>query len=84
MAGMSLAFFRQVMALPLNPKDRNFGKVLGVKQQAAQAVMTIMARVDAGRLRDTPDDGLADLLAQLDGEGKSAPVADPLDEIFSS
>lgn len=64
---MSLAFAEEVMGLELNPDHKNFAKVLSVKQSIASSLLTVTARVNGGTLRRTNDDGLAALLARLNG-----------------
>jgi hypothetical protein len=56
---MSMAFMREVMAMELPlPTDKTFGKVLQVKQQVAQSLATLAARVQSGMLRPSEDDGM--------------------------
>lgn len=72
---MSLEFAQQVMDMPLPDIDhRSFGKVLSIKQAIASSLLTVTARVNGGTLRPTGDDGLADLLAALNGEPTRADV----------
>lgn len=62
---LSLSFAREVMALPLRPDDRNFAKVLQVKQQIAQSVFTVTARIRPADLRETEEDGVGNLLREV-------------------
>lgn len=55
------------MALPLNPDDKNFPKILAIKQAVSSSILTATARVRAGDLRPTNDDGLSALLDQVKG-----------------
>ena len=56
------------MGLDLEPDHKNFAKVLSVKQSIASSLLTVTARVNGGTLRRANDDGLAALLAKLNGE----------------
>ncbi len=72
---MSLKFAEEIMDMPLPDVDnKNFGKVLSIKQAVASSLLTVTARINGGTLRPTGDDGLADLLAQLNGEPTAADV----------
>lgn len=72
---MSLKFAEEIMGMPLPDVDnKNFGKVLSIKQAVASSLLTVTARINGGTLRPTGDDGLADLLAQLNGEPTAADV----------
>jgi hypothetical protein len=63
--------------MPLPDVDhRNFGKVLAVKQSVAASLLTVTARVNGGRLRPSNDDGLADLLAHLNGGQREVTLDD--------
>lgn len=67
--GLSFDFAEEVMALVLDPADKNFAKVLATKQAVASSILTATARVRAGDLRPKNEDGLSDFLRQLkDGE----------------
>lgn len=60
---MSMAFMREVMAMELPlPTEKTFGKVLQVKQQVAQSLATLAARVQSGMLRPAEDDGMEAVL----------------------
>lgn len=64
------------MALPLNPNDKNFPKILAIKQAVSSSILTATARVRAGDLRPTNDDGLSALLDQVKGQGQTTPDDD--------
>lgn len=54
---------REVMAMALpEPTEKTFGKVLQVKQQVAQSLATLAARVQSGMLRPAEDDGMEAVL----------------------
>lgn len=59
---MVLDFAEQMMAMDLDPDNKHFARLVGIKQQVMGSVLTVMARVRPGDLRDRPDDGLDDLL----------------------
>lgn len=48
------------------PTDKNFGKVLQIKQQVAQSLLTTTVRVRDSLLRPTSDDGFAAVRAAID------------------
>lgn len=61
-----MKFVEDVMDMPM-PKtdDKNFGKVLQIKQQVSQSLLTVTTRVQAGLLRPTEDDGMAEVFAAM-------------------
>jgi hypothetical protein len=61
-------FFEDVMAMPLDPDEKTFSKVLGVKQQAAAAILGASVRVDSGDLRKRNRDRLGALLEEVRSE----------------
>lgn len=61
----SLLFAQQVMEMQLDPDDRNFPKILAVKQQIAASVLTATVRTRPGDLREREDDGIGALLAEV-------------------
>lgn len=69
-----LRFSLEVMRMHLDPDERSFNKLLGVKQQITTAVMTATTRVRPGDLRERDDDGLGALLERL----KQGPTAEDL------
>lgn len=78
-----MGFMKQVMAMELPPPtEKTFGKVLQVKQQVAQSLMTITARVQSGMLRPAEDDGMeAVLQAVRDAQNDDHPgIALPPDD----
>lgn len=75
---LAFQFARDIMELPLNPTDKNFGKLLSVKQAIATAVFTATTRVRPGDLRDRDDDGVGALLAIVKrGILQEGPELDP-------
>jgi hypothetical protein len=62
---MSLTFAKEVMALPLDPDDKNFPKILGTKQAVAASILTASVRVNDGALRAKNEDRIAALLAEV-------------------
>lgn len=58
-------FAKQVMELPLNPSDKDFVKLLRIKQSIAASVLTATVRVRAADIREEDDDGVDSLLAQV-------------------
>lgn len=72
---LAFAFAQEVMELPLNPGDKNFAKILSVKQAIATALLTATVRVRPGDLRDKDDDGVANLLDEVRAaEGDERPL----------
>lgn len=61
----TMRFALEVMRMELDPDERNFNKLLGVKQQILTAVMTATTRIRPGDLREREDDGVGALLAKL-------------------
>ena len=55
------------MDLP-DPDDKNFVKVLNLKQSVMSSVMTATTRVRSGDLRDRDDDGVEGFLKRLRAE----------------
>lgn len=74
----ALKFASDVMDLELDPTDRNFGKLLGVKQQIATSVLTVTTRVRPGDLREKEDDGLGRLLAKVKAGDLAGPSVEDL------
>ena len=65
---MSLSFAEEVMSMELDVDHKHFARVLAIKQSIASSTLTVMARVNGGTLRGAKEDGLAALLAELNGE----------------
>lgn len=63
--GQALKFAEYIMDLQVDPTDRNFARVLSIKQSVATAIMSVQARIHASGLRPQEDDGTAELLRQL-------------------
>ena len=72
---MSLDFAEKMMAMDLDPDHKQFARLVGIKQQVMGSVLTVMARVRAGELRPTGDDGLQELLAGTYAQSSPAEVA---------
>jgi len=62
---MSLAFAKEVMALKLDPDDKNFPKILGTKQAVAASILTASVRVNDGALKAKNEDRIAQLLEEV-------------------
>lgn len=61
-----MKFVRDVMEMPVpRADDKTFGKVLQIKQQVAQSLMTTTVRVRDGLLRPAADDGFAKVQAAI-------------------
>ncbi|MDE2426700.1 MAG: hypothetical protein KGO96_12415 [Elusimicrobia bacterium] len=73
---MALAHAKQVMALDLDPMDKNFPKILSTKTAIMSAVLTATTRVNEGALRKKNNDRIGQLLDELNAR-------DPADELFS-
>lgn len=72
----AMKFALWVMKLEIDPDERSFNKLLGVKQQITTAVLTATTRVRPGDLRERDDDGLGALLDKLKS-GDSLTDAEP-------
>jgi hypothetical protein len=75
---MSLNFAERVMKMKLAPDHKHFARVLGIQQSIASSLLTVTARVNAGNLRPTNDDGLAALLAEINRSESVVTAADVL------
>ena len=53
------------MDMDLDPDERTFSKILGVKQQAAAAILNASVRTDGGSLRRAGGDKIGALLAEV-------------------
>lgn len=73
----AMKFALWVMKLEIDPDERSFNKLLGVKQQITTAVLTATTRVRPGDLRERDDDGLGALLEKLKRDG-AGPTAEDL------
>lgn len=61
-----MSFVRDVMEMPIpEPGDKTFGKVLQIKQQVAQSLMTTTVRVRDNLLRPPADDGFDKVKAAI-------------------
>ena len=74
-----MRFSLEVMRMHLDPDERSFNKLLGVKQQITTAVLTATTRVRPGDLRERDDDGLGALLDKLKA-GEGLTIAEPTPE----
>lgn len=62
-----MSFVEDIMDMPMpKAEDKNFGKVLQIKQQVAQSLLTTTVRVRDSLLRPTSDDGFAAVRAAID------------------
>lgn len=75
----AMRFALQVMRMELDPDEKSFNKLLGVKQQITTAVLTATTRIRPGDLRPSEDDGVGQLLARLK-RGESLTDAEPTAE----
>lgn len=77
-------FVRDVMEMPVPPPtDKTFGKVLQIKQQVAQSLMTTTVRVRDGLLRPTSDDGFDRVRAAIDAASAAQNDDDADEDIFA-
>jgi hypothetical protein len=62
----ALAVAKGILAMPIPATDdKNFGKVLQLKQQVAQSIFTTTARVRDQLLRPAQDDGFSKVQAAI-------------------
>ena len=73
-----MKFSLEVMRMQLDPDERSFNKLLGVKQQITTAVLTATTRIRPGDLRERDDDGMGALLAKLKAGDEGPSAADLL------
>ncbi len=76
--GLSFDFAEEVMALVLDPADKNFAKVLATKQAVASSILTATARVRAGDLRPKNEDGISAFLQRLKAGEPEPPLEESL------
>ena len=63
MLKLSMGVMKEVLKSKLPPTDdRSYGKMVQLKLQAAQSIMSITARVQSGMLRPAEDDGMSAVL----------------------
>lgn len=62
---LAFGFAKQIMELPLDPNDKDFVKILRVKQTIAASILTATVRVRSADIRDEDDDGVDKLLAEV-------------------
>lgn len=81
---------REVLLMPMpDPTERTFGKVLQIKQQVAQSLATLTARVQSGMLRPPEDDGMEAVLEAVrqaqndDGPSLALPPDDEDEDMFA-
>jgi len=67
---LAFQFAREIMELPLRADDKNFAKILGVKQGIAQALLTAAVRVRPSDLQDRDEDGVSELLEEVRRQGQ--------------
>ncbi len=74
-----------VMAMPLDPEQPNFAKVLAAKQAVASSMLTATARINAGLLRPQSDDGFEKVRQAMERarRGEDALAEEPEPDIFS-
>ena len=72
---MALAHAKEVMALPLEPWDKNFPKVLSTKTSVMASILTATTRVNDGALRRKNSDRVGQLLDEIN---RRDPVAEEL------
>ena len=53
------------MALPLDPADRNFVKILNLKQSVSSSILTATARVRQDQLKPAQQDHMAEVLRRV-------------------
>lgn len=75
----SLKFALEIMQTKLDPDERSYNKLIGVKQQIMAAVMTATTRIRPGDLREREDDGMGALLARVRA-GDSLSAAEPTED----
>lgn len=81
--GLSFDFAEQVMAMELDPDERNFGKLLSVKQSIAASLLTATTRIRAGDLRPAGKDAVADILRRLKDEDDGVDQSAVANDLFS-
>lgn len=60
------------MALPLDPLDKNFPKILSVKKEVMASVLTASVRVNDTALRRKNNDRIGSLLDEIKAEEAAA------------
>jgi hypothetical protein len=75
----AMRFALEIMKMELDPDERGFSKLLGVKQQIVTSVLTATVRTRPGDLRDREDDGVGALLKRLK-QGESLTDTEPAAE----
>lgn len=65
----TMAFAEEVMSMKLDPQDKNFAKVLSVKQSIASSILTATARTREGLLRPEQSDGMDVVFDAIRAEG---------------
>jgi hypothetical protein len=81
---MSLGFAREIMEMDLDPENKHFAKILSAKQAITQSMLTATARIRAGLLKPSEDDGMDEVLAALKktaGEEEPPPTVTE-DDVF--
>lgn len=81
---MSLGFAREIMEMDLNEDSKHFAKILSAKQAITQSMLTATARIRAGLLKPSEDDGMDEVLAALKktaGEEEAPPTVTE-DDVF--
>lgn len=83
---MAFEFAHEVMSMQLDPADKNFGKVLGIKQAIASSILMATTRVRSGDLKGRTRDPVAELLRRVKEEaGDDAPAEETVtaEDLFS-
>lgn len=77
---MSMDFAEYIMRLEVDVNHKQFARVLAIKQSVSSSILTATARVRAGLLRPTNDDGLAAVLAEISRNDDSPMEDEEIDE----
>lgn len=68
------------MAIPAND-DKNFGKILAIKQSVAQGILTASVRVRQDSLRPAQADHMAGILAEVKARRRLQAAEQPHDQV---